>query len=221
MQRAAIADHLPVLDAGRAHLCFEGHHLVGRRQRIVGAGADQYAGLRLAGHGRRFGREHAMKAHDGLEVRAIARQFEHDRAPEAEADGAQPAGIDLRQCGERRQGRAAPRPELRRLIAQRREQGARLLEVAGLPAVAEHVGRQGNVAEPGNHAGALHGMVVEPQPFVDDQHAGPPLPCRLVVVQKSTQACRAVAIGEVLCQHPEFVLAGGRREQPVHEFAEG
>jgi hypothetical protein len=54
VQRAAIADHLPVRDAGCAHLLFESDHLIGRRQRIVGAGADQQARLHFAGCCRRL-----------------------------------------------------------------------------------------------------------------------------------------------------------------------
>jgi hypothetical protein len=43
-----------------------------------------------------------------------------------------------------RQGNSA---SLQRVVAQRRDQGARLLHIAGLPALAEHVGRQGKHPE--------------------------------------------------------------------------
>src|SRR5260370_34523455 len=47
VQRVAVADDLPVPNVGRAHLVFEGLDLLGRRKRIVGAGADQDVGLHL------------------------------------------------------------------------------------------------------------------------------------------------------------------------------
>jgi len=43
--------------------------------------------------------------------RTIARQLEHDRAAEAETDGAEPPGIDLRQRGERGGRCPAARPD--------------------------------------------------------------------------------------------------------------
>jgi len=94
--------------------------------------------------------------------RTIARQLEHDRAAEAETDGAEPPGIDLRQRGERGGRCPAARPELCRIVAKRCAHRARLLEVAGLSAIPERVSRHGDITEPGNHAGAFHGMLAEP-----------------------------------------------------------
>lgn len=140
-----------------------------------------------------------MDTHDALEIGAMARQFEHDRAAEAEADGAHPVGIDLGQRGERREGGSGACPQLCRVVAKLSDQCARLLWIAGLSAIAKHVGSHGDLTQPRDHAGALHGMLIEPQPLVHDEDAWPPVSCHLIVGKKSKEACRLVVVVDVPC----------------------
>jgi len=68
----AVGDNLPIANIGSAHLIFKGSNVVGRRQRIVRPGQDEYTSPDLAGQGRRFGCKHTVKAHDSFEVCSIA-----------------------------------------------------------------------------------------------------------------------------------------------------
>jgi len=122
--RAPIADHLPVLDAGRAQLCFEGITWSGA-QRIVGVGCRPARRL-VWPVTEGFGREPTWKLTTALQVRAHRCQFGTTRAtkrPERSRWPPSMPAIDLRAMprGPARAGDRARR--LRRLIAQRREQG--------------------------------------------------------------------------------------------------
>ena len=64
---------------------------------------------------------------------------------------------------------------------------ARLMQVARLPALTEHVRRQGNVTEPCHPLRLLHDVGIEPEPLVDDEHAGPPAG-RGLIGRKSPQS---------------------------------
>ena len=113
-----------------------------------------------------------MKADGGLQLRALARELQYDRAAEAEADRSQSARIDLRQACERRQRRAAAGAQSFRLGAQTADDGCDLLQVARLPPLAEHVGGERDIAELGHHARPLHREIAEPQPLVKHRTPG-------------------------------------------------
>ena len=83
------------------------------------------------------------------------------------------SGIDLRQRGQRRERGAAPGAEFFRLGAKPADQGCDLLQIGRLPPVAEHVGGERDIAEPGEPTRAFHGEFAEPEPFVKHQHARP------------------------------------------------
>jgi hypothetical protein len=89
-----------------------------------------------------------MDADGGPERCAIARQFEHDRAAEAKADGAEALSIDLRQGRQRGERRPAARSELGRVGTKVADERARLGKIARQPALTEHVRGQGDVTEP-------------------------------------------------------------------------
>src|SRR5260370_22778120 len=80
VQRVAVTDDLPVPSMGRAHLVFESLDLFRRRKRVVGTGADQDAGLHLAGDGGHCGCKPAVDADHRLEIGAVARELTHDPA---------------------------------------------------------------------------------------------------------------------------------------------
>ena len=91
---SAIEVHAPV-DAGRAHLLFEGRALVGRDERILGADAHEHAALdvlRILGAG---GLEPRVEADDRLQVGAAAGELERHRAAEAVADRRDAAGVGV------------------------------------------------------------------------------------------------------------------------------
>ena len=114
-----------------------------------------------------------MKTDDGLEIGALARELQHHRAAEAEADRRQSARIDLRQRRERRQRGAAAAAQCFRLAAQTADQFRDLLQVARLAAIAEHVGGERDIAELRQHPRPRHREIAEAQPLVKHQHARP------------------------------------------------
>jgi len=59
----AIDDHWPVMEAAARISAFGRHHMVGAGAAIVGAGADQHAGLVLSVPAGAWC-EHTMEAHD-------------------------------------------------------------------------------------------------------------------------------------------------------------
>jgi hypothetical protein len=122
---------------------------------------------------RHFGRQHAVETDHRLQVGALARQLQHHRPAKTEPDRRQPAGIDLRQRGERTQRGMATGAEFFRLGAKPADQRCDFLQIGRLPPIAEHVGGQRDIAETGEPARALHREFAEPEPFVKHQHAGP------------------------------------------------
>ena len=114
-----------------------------------------------------------METDHRLQVGALARQLQHHRPAETEPDRRQPAGIDLRQRGERFERGAATGAELFRLGAKPADQGCDFLQIGRLPPIAEHVGGERDIAETGEPARALHREFAEPEPFVKHQHARP------------------------------------------------
>src|ERR1700737_2859073 len=203
VQRVAVTDDLPVPDASRAHLVFEGLDLFRWRERIVGAGADQHAGLHLAGNRGRPGCKDTVEADDGFEIGAVARKLQHHRAAEAEADGGHSVRIDLRQRGERRQRRTATRAKCFRLVAEVADQFGYLLQIARLPALAKH-------ARPRHHE------IPEAQSLVKHQHARPPLGCFLIEGEITAQIDRFVAVIDVVRLHRPSPSLPGTAEPELH-----
>ena len=142
-----------------------------------------------------------METDHRLQLGAFARELEHHRSAEAEPDRRQPAGIDLRQRGERRERGAAAGAEFFRLGAKPADQGCDFLQVARLPAVAEHVGGERDIAETGEPARALHREFAEPEPFVKYQHARPRPGSVLVKRQIAAQTGFAAAVIDVAHLH--------------------
>ena len=73
MVGVAVGYNLPIANIRSAHLIFKGSYVVGRSERIVRPGQDEYTGPDLAGLGGRFGCKHTVKAHHSFEIRSIAR----------------------------------------------------------------------------------------------------------------------------------------------------
>src|SRR5260370_13567090 len=169
----AVTDDLPVPRMGRAHLVFESLDLFRRRKRVVGTGADQDAGLHLAGDGGNCGCKRAVEADDGLEIGAVARELKHHRAAEAKPDGSHSVYVDLRQRRERRQRSTATRAKCFRLVAEVADQLSHLLQIARLPALTEHIGGERHVTKLRQHARTRHREISEAQPLVKHQHARP------------------------------------------------
>src|SRR5216684_3536914 len=93
---------------------------------------------------------------DGLEIGTAACELQRHRAAETKADCGEPARIDLGQCGERRQRGAATGAEHFRFVAEAADQFAHLLQIARLPAIAEHVRGQRHVTKLGQHPRTRH-----------------------------------------------------------------
>ena len=112
-----------------------------------------------------------MKADGGLEIGAVARELQHHRAAEAETDRGQPARIDLRHRGERRQRGAAAAAQRFRCAAEFADQFCNFRQIARLPAVTVHVGGERHIAELRQPARPLHDEFAEAEPLVKHQHA--------------------------------------------------
>ena len=203
MQRVAVTDDLPVLDPGAAHFFLECPDMFRRRQRIVCAGADQHAGRQLAAHRRHLVGEHAVKADDGRKIGAVARKLEGHRAAEAETDRAQPACIDLRQRGERHQRGTRTRAQGLRIVAKAADQMGRFLQTVRLPAVAEHVGGERDIAKFRQLARPRDRKVAQSQPLVKHQHARPRVPGGFVEGEMPPQRDCLAAVIDVLIMHCE------------------
>ncbi len=142
-----------------------------------------------------------MKADNGLEIGAVARKLKHHRAAEAETDGGHSVRIDLRQRGECRQRRTATRAKCFRLVAEVADQLGYFLQIARLPALAEHVGGERNVAKLHQHPCARHHEIPEAQSLVKHQHARPPLGCFLIEGEIAAQIDRFIAVIDVVRLH--------------------
>ena len=142
-----------------------------------------------------------METDHRLQVGALSRQFQHHRPAKTEPDRRQPAGIDLRQRGERFQRGAAAGAELFRLGAKPADQGCDFLQVGRLPPIAEHVGGQRHIAETGKPARALHREVAETEPLVKHQHARPLSGSALIKCEIAAQIDLAAAVIDVARLH--------------------
>ena len=142
-----------------------------------------------------------METDDGFEIGTAARELQRHRAAEAKADRGEPARIDLRQRGERRQRGPAAGAQRFRFVAEFANQLSRLLQIACLPAIAEHVGGQRHMAKLRQHPRPRHRELAQPQSLVKDQHARPPLRRGFIPGEISAQIGGLVAVVDVARLH--------------------
>ena len=142
-----------------------------------------------------------METDHSPEIGTLARELQHHRAAEAKPDRRDPAGIDLHQVRQRRERGAAAGAEFFRLGAQAADQGCDLLQIAGLPPVAEHVGGQRNIADVCKPPCALHCKLAESHALVKHQHARARCRCVVVPGEIAPQIDILAAVIEIARRH--------------------
>src|ERR1700722_1144721 len=166
----AVDGELPV-GVGGLHFVGEGGDLGERDVRVESAVEDEEFGFDGVGRsGRAFCVEAAVDADDTGDGRAAAGEFENGHAAEAVADGGDVGvGERMRFQGVEASGGAAG--DAIGFGAEFVDASHDALAIAG-DAFAVHVAGEGGLAEFGQTAGAIFGVVVEAGAAVDDEHAG-------------------------------------------------
>ena len=142
-----------------------------------------------------------METHHALEVLALARHLEHDRAAEAVADGGDVLAVHGRVLLEHvLRGVEALLGE-RQVLAHLAGELAGLVRVMRLMAVAVHVQRQRRVAERGEHARAFARVFVVSPPLVHHQHTGALALLRVVIGQVTFEHGIAGLVLDFLALH--------------------
>ncbi len=165
------ADEL-VIGAGLDHLDVQCGDVVAADHAVLAAMLDQHARLDAAGGGASFGGQRAVEADHAVQRHALAGHIQHHLAAEAVAHRAQFGGIGL--CLFLEQVEAGIEAALGSIgvLQGCLHEAHGVFRMIGVLAFAVHVDGEGTVAQSGEVAGALLGVVVQPPPFVYHDDAG-------------------------------------------------
>jgi hypothetical protein len=192
----ALVPDEPIVHPGLLHLLLERRHLLGRDEAIGRPVQDQYLRFDDAGLGGNRGVEPSVEADDAQDVSAAAGQLQHGRAPETVADRRDARRIDEVMLHEDVQRREDAAPHELPIVAIDPGELCGFLVVVGPHALAVHVHGEREVAQLCQLLRPALGVVVEPLPFVHDEHRRPFPVDGVIIGEVALQPRTAVSIFE-------------------------